>query len=91
VTATNLTPDPSGIPHHDEGVFVTAMRTGRVGARALSPGMPWFFREDEDLKAMFGYLKTLPPIQHRVNNTDPPSECKRCGAKHGGGDRNAAL
>lgn len=94
VAASNLTPDPSGIPYYDEEVFVNAMRTGKVVARPLSPGMPWIFfakMTDEDLKAIFAYLKTLPPIQHRVNNTDPPTDCKRCGMKHGGGDKNAPL
>jgi mono/diheme cytochrome c family protein len=93
VAASNLTPDPSGIPYYDEDLFVAAMRTGKVKARALSPGMPWVFigrMSDEDLKAIFAYLKTLPPIAHRVTNTDPPTDCKRCGGKHGAGDQNAA-
>jgi mono/diheme cytochrome c family protein len=93
VAATNLTPDPAGIPYYDEELFVSAMRTGKVNARPLSPWMPWVFFgrvSDEDLKAIFAYLKTLPPVPHRVTNTDPHTECARCGARHGAGDQNAA-
>ncbi len=94
VASTNLTPDPSGIPYYDEDVFVTALREGRIGARKLHPAMPYVFfgrMNDEDLKAMFAYLKTLPQARHQVSNTDPPTDCKRCGQKHGLGDNNAAV
>jgi hypothetical protein len=64
------------------------MRTGHVGARELSTAMPWrYFRSltDEDLKAIFAYLRTLNPVRHRVDNTESPTYCKICGQKHGGG------
>jgi hypothetical protein len=67
------------------------MRTGKVGARALNPIMPWFaYRNmtDDDLKAEFAYLRTLKPVHHRVDNTLPPTVCKICQGKHGGGDQN---
>ena len=54
--------------------------------------MLWFeFRKltDEDLKAIFLYLRSRPPIQHRVSNTDPPTFCPVCGRFHGLGDSNA--
>ncbi len=91
VASANLTPDPSGIPYYDEALFLQAMRTGRVGARKLNPVMPWgYFQNmtDEDLKAIFAYLKTLNPVKHSVDNTEPPTDCKLCGQKHGGGERN---
>jgi hypothetical protein len=94
VTATNLTPDASGIPYYDEELFVSAMRTGKVKARELSPVMPWVYfgrMTDEDLKAMFAYIQSLKPIQHRVSNEEPPTPCKRCGATHGAGDKNEPL
>jgi mono/diheme cytochrome c family protein len=94
VAATNLTPDPSGIPYYDEALFVESMRAGKVKARELSPAMPWFAfgqMTDEDLKAIFAYLATLRPVSHQVNNTDPPTNCKRCGMRHGLGDRNPPL
>ena len=43
---------------------------------------------DDDLKAIYAYLKTLPPVQHRVDNTETPTMCKRCGFAHGLGDQN---
>jgi len=43
---------------------------------------------DEDPKAVFGYLRTLPPIKHRVDNTELPTLCKVCGEMHGAGERN---
>jgi hypothetical protein len=33
---------------------------------------------DDDLKAMFAYLRTVKPVQHRVDNTQPPTYCKLC-------------
>ncbi len=43
---------------------------------------------DEDLKTIFSYLRTLRPVRHVVDNTEPPTLCKICGQKHGFGDRN---
>ena len=91
VASLNLTPDPSGISYFDEKMFINALRTGTVNARLLANIMPWaFFRNlsDDDLGSMFAYLRTLQPVQHRVDNTEPPRYCKMCRAKHGFGDRN---
>lgn len=91
VTGPNITQDPSGIPYYDEQLFLQVIRTGYVKARKLNPIMPWDdFRTltDEDLKATFAYLHTLPPIKHRVDNTEPPTLCKVCGEMHGAGERN---
>jgi hypothetical protein len=88
VAATNITPDPSGISYYDDVMFIRTMRTGYVGARELSVAMPWrYFRSltDEDLKGIFAYLRTLKSVRHRVDNTEPPTYCKICGQKHGGG------
>jgi mono/diheme cytochrome c family protein len=89
--SANLTPSPNGIPYYTEALFVETIRTGRVRERQLSELMPWiFFRNmsDEDLKAIFAYLKTLPPVDHYVDNTLPPTKCARCNLEHGGGARN---
>lgn len=43
---------------------------------------------DDDLKAIFAYLRTVPPVKHRVSNTDPPTDCKVCKKKHGLGGLN---
>ena len=90
VAAANLTSDPSGIVYYDEAKFIRALRTGRVGARELKV-MPWrrFGKvSDEDLGAMFAYLRTVPPVKHRLDNTEPPTYCKVCGQRHGGRETN---
>ncbi len=91
VTSANITPDPSGIGYFDEATFIKALRTGFVGARKLNSIMPFGeFKDltDEDLKAIFAYLRTVPPIKHRVDNSLPPTYCKICKEKHGAGDQN---
>lgn len=91
VTSANITPDPSGIPFYDENLFLQVIRTGKVGARQLSAVMPFVaYRNmtDEDLKAIFAYIRTIPPIHHRVDNSLPPTACKICQGKHGAGDQN---
>ncbi len=91
VASANITPDPSGIPYYDEKLFLEVMHTGYVKARQLKPIMIWWVHRgmtDEDLKAIFAYLRTVPPIKHRVDNTEPPTLCKVCGFVHGAGDRN---
>lgn len=91
VTSANITPDPSGISYYDEALFVKTLRTGQVGARKLNSIMPWgYFRNmtDDDLKAIFAYLKTLPPVQHRIDNTEEATSCTVCGGRHGFGDKN---
>jgi hypothetical protein len=70
IASVNITPDPSGISYYDEPLFLEAMRTGLVKARKLDAIMPWaYYRgmNDDDLKAMWAYLKTLPPVRHRVD------------------------
>ena len=80
-----------GARNPDELLFVDVMRTGWVKARKLSQIMPWWYYRgmtDEDLKSMFAYLRTVPAIQHRVDNTKPATECPACGLMHGAGDQN---
>jgi mono/diheme cytochrome c family protein len=91
VASANLTPDASGIVYYDEELFIRTIRTGSVDARKLKPVMPWWaYRNmtDDDLKAVFAYLRTLKPVHHDVDNTEPPAQCKLCGQKHGLGDHN---
>jgi hypothetical protein len=91
VASANLTPSPSGIPYYDEAMFMKTIQTGAVGSRELSQVMPWWvFRnmKDEDLKGIFAYLKTLKPVNHRVDNTMPASLCPIDKAMHGAGDQN---
>lgn len=91
VHSVNLTPDPSGIPWYTEEQFLKVMHTGDVGGRRLNPIMPWgYFRKmtDDDLKAIYAYLKTLPPVKHRIDNTSPRTACRACGGSHGLGEYN---
>ncbi len=91
VASANITPDASGISYYNQALFLQALRTGYVRTRKLNSIMPWgHFRSmtDQDLNAIYAYLSTLPPVVHRVDNTEPPALCKKCGAKHGYGDRN---
>jgi mono/diheme cytochrome c family protein len=90
-TSANITPDPSGIGYYDEATFIKVLRTGYVGARELNSIMPFGeFQNlsDDDLTAIFSYLRTVKPVKHRVDNTLPPTYCKICKQKHGGGDQN---
>jgi hypothetical protein len=91
VTSANITQDPSGISYYDEALFIKVLRTGYVGARELNSIMPFEqFQNltDDDLGAIFAYLKTVKPVKHRVDNTLPPTYCKICKHKHGGGNLN---
>ena len=70
--AINLTPDENtGIGSWSEDTFVKAVKTGRhMGvSRPILPPMPWTaFRNltDEDLRSIFAYLRTIPPVHNRV-------------------------
>lgn len=70
--AANLTPDQNtGIGIWTEEMFVKAMRTGRhMGyGRPILPPMPWqavAALNDEDLKSVFAYLRTLNPVHNQV-------------------------
>lgn len=91
VASANITPAPSGIPYYDESLFREVIRTGAVKARQLKQIMPWWYYRgltDEDLNAMFAYLKSVPAIPHRVDNSKPLTDCKVCGFQHGAGAEN---
>ncbi|HET7320894.1 MAG TPA: cytochrome c [Longimicrobiaceae bacterium] len=67
----NITPDSAtGIGGWSESDFLRALRTGvNPAGDTLHPFMPW--REyrrmtDEDLAAIYRYLRTIPPIRNRV-------------------------
>jgi len=76
--AANLTPDvETGIGAWDEGTFIQAMRTGQHlgGGRPILPPMPWQglgTLGDDDLKAIFAYLKSVPPIRNPIPDPAPP-------------------
>src|SRR5262245_8325744 len=79
VLAPNLTPDKdTGLGMWTEEMFVTAIRTGKHmggNGRLILPPMPWPAMNaltDEDLKAMFAYLQSIPAIRNEVPQPDVP-------------------
>jgi len=76
--AMNLTPDENtGIGIWTEDMFVRAIKTGQhMGtSRPIMPPMPWpAFRNlsEEDLKAIYAYLRTIRPITNHVPDYAPP-------------------
>lgn len=76
--AANLTPDVNtGLGIWTEDMFVRALRTGKhMGqSRPILPPMPWqVYRNlsDEDLGAIYAYLRTIPPVHNRVPEPLPP-------------------
>lgn len=77
--AANLTPDvETGTGSWTEAMFIKAIRSGKhLGeGRPILPPMPWenFARlNDSDLKAIFAYLRSLPPIKNAVREPVPPA------------------
>lgn len=78
--ASNLTPDEvTGIGAWLESSFIAAMRNGRhLGTgRPILPPMPWQDlgkMTDDDLKAIFAYLKSIKPINNMVPLPVPPQK-----------------
>lgn len=82
----NLTPDSvTGIGSWTEDIFIKTLRTGKHWgtSRPIMPPMPWqnlAKMTDDDLKAMFAYLHSIPPIKNKVPDYQPPA-----GSAMGGG------
>lgn len=77
--AANLTSDATGIGNWQESNFITAIRKGKSkgieSARTLLPPMPWqgiANMTDDELKAVFAYLKSTKPIPNVVPEVAPP-------------------
>jgi mono/diheme cytochrome c family protein len=70
--ASNLTPDPTtGIgTRYNEASFIATMRTGKKpNGTPIMPPMPsevYQNMTDEDLRAIFAYLRTIKPISNAV-------------------------
>jgi hypothetical protein len=78
--AANLTPDPdTGILRDfTEEQFVATMRTGRHQGqgREILPPMPWQYigkMSDEDLSALWTYLRQIPAVNNKVPEPTPPA------------------
>lgn len=79
--AANLTSDPTGIGNWTEEQFRKALTQGKYmgvdNTRMLLPPMPWqnlMHIKDEDLKAIFLYLKSTKPVNNVVPAPIPPNE-----------------
>jgi mono/diheme cytochrome c family protein len=79
----NLTPDKeTGLGNWTQEQFLLALRTGRHEGkgRPILPPMPWRFIStltDDDLKAVFAYLQSIPAIANKVPSPVDPEEPKR--------------
>jgi hypothetical protein len=75
--APNLTPDPNtGMGIWTEDFFVKAIKSGKHfgTSRDILPPMPWqSYRNlpDSELKAIFAYLRSIPPIVNHVPDSEP--------------------
>ena len=79
--AGNLTPDPTGIGTWTEEQFRRALTEGKFkgieGSRMLLPPMPWegfTVLTDEDVSAIFAYLKSMKPVSNVVPQPIPPDQ-----------------
>jgi mono/diheme cytochrome c family protein len=77
--AGNLTSDATGIGNWTESNFITALRQGKYkgieSGRSLLPPMPWAMYKhmsDDELKAIFAFLKSTKPINNVVPQAQPP-------------------
>lgn len=71
--AANLTPDVTGLGNWSEEQFSKALKEGKYkgldGSRMLLPPMPWINyvnMKDEDVSAIFAYLKSIPAVSNVV-------------------------
>jgi hypothetical protein len=78
--SANLTPDESGTGNWKEDQFLYAIRNmvskGLAGSRPLLPPMsmmPVKNMTDDELKAIFAYLRTIKPIKNNSVQPTPPA------------------
>ncbi|AEI50423.1 hypothetical protein [Runella slithyformis] len=81
--AANITPDETGIGSWSYEQFKIAMTQGKSKgiptARPLLPPMPWqnyVHMKDEDLRAVFAYLKNCKPVRNVVPQPIAPDKLK---------------
>lgn len=80
--SANLTPDSAtGIGAWTEENFIQTLRIGKhlgqPGGRPIAPPMPWELigkMTDEDLKSIYTYLQSIPPVNNRVPAPFSPDE-----------------
>lgn len=81
--AANLTSDATGVGNWSFKQFEKAIREGKYkgldGGRPILPPMPWPQYKnlnDEDLKAIFAFLKSTKPVENIVPGPIPPDKLK---------------
>ena len=82
--AANLTSDSTGIGNWKEEQFIKAMREGKLmgldSTRPILPPMPWAGigkMSDDELKAVFAYLKSTKAVKNVPPPYAPPVSAKK--------------
>jgi mono/diheme cytochrome c family protein len=71
--APNLTSHPTGITGRlDEEAFVGRMRAGRAHASSIMPWEAFTLTTESDLRSVYRYLRSLPPVDNDVGPTYRP-------------------
>ncbi len=82
--AANISSDSTGIGNWSEEQFLNCLRKGTymglANTRPLMPPMPWqdySQMSDDEIKAIFAYLKSTPPVHNVVPQYEPPVMAKK--------------
>lgn len=72
VYSRNITPDPTtGIGRYSDREIARVLRYGvKPDGRAMMPFMPFANLADDDLVAVISYLRSRPPVEHAVPESD---------------------
>lgn len=77
--AMNLTPDSlTGIGTWTVEMFMKTIRSGKHWgtSRPIMPPMPWQnyrLMKDEDMKAVYAFLRSIPPVRNNIHPYTPPA------------------
>ncbi len=68
IPSANITPDKeTGIGNWTEAQFLTAMKTGQTpNGPVRYPMLPYAILDTAEIKAVYAYLKTVPPLKNAV-------------------------
>ena len=71
ILTANITMDPeTGIGNWTEAEFIAAVKSGvgKTGPMRY-PMVPWTQLGDDEVSAIYAYLKTVPPIKNKVDRS----------------------
>ena len=79
VGKVQVDPETGRLNDFTEEQFLQTLRTGRHQGRGrqILPPMPWPFigkMTDDDLKAIFAYLRQVQPVKNKVPDPLPPAQ-----------------